>query len=150
VVAQDGQVEQEPVGRLGGRVALQVVGHPRPDVQVEQEPGLPGRVGDRVAGVEHELEAAQRPAGGQLAQPGDHGPGQLLGRAAGADGDQVDVALAGRDPAQRSRPDQVGGHQVVAEQAAEQPGHGPPAVLDQLAGGHGAALLLGRIVPPPG
>ena len=130
VVAEDGQVEQEPVGRLVRRVERDAVGHARADVEVEREPRAPVRGGDRGPGVEHELQAPQRPGHGQLAQAGDDGLGALRRRGGGADGDDVDVALAGRDPAQRPRPDQVGGHQLVAEQAAQQPGGGPAAVLD--------------------
>ena len=136
VVAEDGEVEQEPVGGLGRRVERRAVGHARADVEVEREPWAPGRGGDRGPAVEHELQAPQRPGHGQLAQAGDDGPGAPGRRVGGAHGDDVDVALAGRDPAERPRADQVGGHQVVAEQAAQPAGGGPAAVLDQLARAH--------------
>ncbi len=132
-VAQDGQVEQEPVGRLVGPVQRQAVRHPRPHVQVDREPWAPLRRGHRGPGVEHELQPPQRPGHGQLAERGGDGPAALLRRFAGADGHHVDVAPPGRDPAQRPRPHQVGGHQLVAEQLPQPPGDGPPARLDQLA-----------------
>ena len=136
VVAEDGQVEQEPVGGLVRRVQRQPVGHPRPDVEVDREPWRPGRGGDRGPGVEHELQAPERPGQGQLAQAAGDGPPELVRRVAGADGHQVDVALPGRGPAQRPRPGQPGGHQVPAEQLPQTQGGGPPALLDPLARAH--------------